>query len=416
MKNGLTKVTASLGSEVWSLIAAAFIVALGFGLIAPVLPQFAKSFGLGITAATVVVSSFAFCRLITAPVGGRLVDRLGERRVYVTGLLIVAVSTAAVSAAQSYWQLLIFRGMGGFGSALFTISAMSLVMRLAPPNARARASSLYATAFLIGNIAGPVIGGLMAGLGMRVPFIVYAVVLLLAASVVHIRLRSLSLHTTEIANVANEIPADRESERDNTDTPRKFSVAWRLPAFRCLLGSGLVNGWSSMGFRVAIYPLFAVAVLGAQAASAGTALTIFAVGNVIGVTIVGRFSDTWGRKPFIVSGLVTTGVATIVIGLSTQVIIFWVLSAVAGFGAGLLNPAQQAVIGDILNGKKAGIVLSSFQMAVDTGVILGPIICGWIADTFGYTYAFIATGTLALLVAALWSFTQDTLRPRHGTI
>ncbi len=59
--------------EIWVLIASAFVIALGFGLILPVLPQFAQSFGVGATASSIVVSAFAFFRLVFAPVGGRLI-------------------------------------------------------------------------------------------------------------------------------------------------------------------------------------------------------------------------------------------------------------------------------------------------------------------------------------------------------
>src|SRR5699024_7594063 len=132
-------------------------------IFAPVLPQFAASFDFGVTAATIVVSSFAFFRFVFSPSSGRLVDAFGERRIYITGLLIVAASTAAVAFAQNYWQLLVFRGLGGIGSTMFSVSAMALIVRLAPVDARAKASSTYATAFLVGNIAGPVLGGAMAG-------------------------------------------------------------------------------------------------------------------------------------------------------------------------------------------------------------------------------------------------------------
>src|SRR5699024_3002792 len=133
---------------------------------------------------------FAFFRFVFSPSSGRLVDAFGERRIYITGLLIVAASTAAVAFAQNYWQLLVFRGLGGIGSTMFSVSAMALIVRLAPVDARAKASSTYATAFLIGNIAGPVLGGAMAGWGMRIPFIIYAIGLLVAAIVVRIFLAS----------------------------------------------------------------------------------------------------------------------------------------------------------------------------------------------------------------------------------
>lgn len=173
-----------LPRDIKVMLAAALLIALGFGLVAPVLPQFATTFDVGATAAAVIVSIFAFMRLVFAPAGGSLIGRFGERNVYVSGLLIVAASTAACAFAQNYWQLLIFRGLGGAGSVMFTVAAMGLLIRLAPPERRGRVSGAYASAFLIGSVLGPVVGGLLAGFGLRVPFLAYAAALLVAALVV----------------------------------------------------------------------------------------------------------------------------------------------------------------------------------------------------------------------------------------
>ncbi|WP_413247930.1 MFS transporter [Sinomonas flava] len=174
--------------DVWVMVAAAFVIAVGFGLVSPVLPQLATSFGVGATAASVIVSAFALARLTLAPAAGSLVDRLGERPVYVTGLLLVAASSAACAFAPDYWTLLAVRGLGGIGSTMFTISASGLIVRLAPPDARGRVSGLYASSFLLGSITGPVLGGLLAGFGLRVPFLAYAAALVVAAAVVHLLL------------------------------------------------------------------------------------------------------------------------------------------------------------------------------------------------------------------------------------
>ena len=73
--------------EIWVMETAAFIIALGYGLIAPLLPQFVVSFDVSMAAAGLVVSIFAASRLIFAPVSGSLVDRVGSRRVYLVGLM-----------------------------------------------------------------------------------------------------------------------------------------------------------------------------------------------------------------------------------------------------------------------------------------------------------------------------------------
>ncbi|WP_338131734.1 MFS transporter [Rothia kristinae] len=144
------------------MIVAAFVIAVGYGLVAPVLPQFAASFGVGAAASGAVISAFALMRVAGAPAAGPLVTRLGERAVYLWGLGIVAGSSLATAFAPSYPLLLVLRGIGGVGSVMFTVSAMGLIARLSPPDIRGRVSGYYATAFLTGNIMGPVIGAAAA--------------------------------------------------------------------------------------------------------------------------------------------------------------------------------------------------------------------------------------------------------------
>ena len=79
----------SLPREVWVLITANVVVALGYGVVSPVLPAYARNFGVSISAATFVITVFSVMRLCFAPASGVMVQRLGERRVYLTGLLIV---------------------------------------------------------------------------------------------------------------------------------------------------------------------------------------------------------------------------------------------------------------------------------------------------------------------------------------
>ena len=125
------------------LSAVAFCVALGFGILAPAIPVFAKSFDVTATQAASVISVFALLRLIGAVPAGWLVDRIGERSVLVTGLSIVAVSSALAGFSTTFNQLLGFRGVGGLGSAMFTVSAMALLLRsVGPGAARSRGGRL----------------------------------------------------------------------------------------------------------------------------------------------------------------------------------------------------------------------------------------------------------------------------------
>nr|WP_307462830.1 MFS transporter [Pseudarthrobacter oxydans] len=376
------------------MLVAAFLIALGFGLVAPVLPQFATTFDVGATAAAVIVSIFAFMRLVFAPAGGALIVRLGERPVYVAGLLIVAASTAACAFAQDYWQLLIFRGLGGAGSVMFTVASMALVVRLAPPESRGRVSGAYASAFLIGNVCGPVVGGLLAGFGLRVPFLVYAAALVLAALVVQTQL--------------SHVPA--ASRPDGSTAPAmELREALRDSAYRAGLFSSFANGWATFGVRMATVPLFAVAALNAGPESAGWALAMFAAANAVALTFSGKLADSLGRKPMMVSGLLVTGTATAAIGFTHELLWFLVATAVAGIGSGLLGPAQQAAMADVIgNERSGGRVLAIFQMTADSGAIIGPVLAGLLADRLGYGWAFGVTGGVLVAAAAGWLLARET--------
>lgn len=381
--------------EIKVLIAAAFAIAIGYGLVAPVLPQYAASFGVGVAAASAVISAFAFCRLIFAPVGGRILDSIGERRTYIIGLLIVATSSFATAFAHTYWQLLLFRGLGGLGSTMFTVSAMGLIVRLAPPGSRGRISGLYASSFLIGGILGPVVGGLLAGWGMQAPFLIYGVAILIAAGVVFLL-------------ISPESMQERQASRAQ---PRMtFREAWGYGAYRASLASGFANGWTSMGIRVALVPLLASVVFGAGPALSGIALTVFAAGSAVALTFSGRLADSLGRKPMVISGLLLAGVMTAVMGLTESVWIFGITSFLAGVGSGTLNPGQQAAVADVIGPERSGgSVLSRFQMSMDAGQILGPLLAGMIVDAAGFGPAFVVSGVLMGVAALAWVPVQDTL-------
>jgi DHA1 family multidrug resistance protein-like MFS transporter len=403
-------------------VAAAFLIAIGFGIVAPVLPQFAQSFHVSVGAAAIVVSAFAFTRLLFAPLSGVLVERVGERRTYILGILIVAASSAACAFAQSYWQLLLYRGLGGIGSTMFTVSAMGLLIRLAPPAARGRVSSLYSGSFLLGNIAGPAIGGLLAGFGLQLPFLVYAGALVLVALLVATMLPAVKKAPVVVPAPAQAgVPvggwgpasgATGAPQNGTTAAPRlplPLRTALRIPAYRAVLVSSFANGWSAFGIRMALVPLFATAALGAGPEVAGISLAVFAIGTGVALLFSGRLADTWGRKPMVLLGLAVNGVGMGVLGFTGNEFWFFVVSAIAGLGSGLMGPAQQAIVADVIgNERSGGKVLATFQMSSDLGAIIGPIAAGYLVDLFSFGLAFSMATAVALVAVVFWLSARDT--------
>ena len=392
---GAAQVATRLPREVWVLVVVSFVIAIGFGIVAPALPTFARSFDVSVTAASIVVSAFAFMRLAFAPASGKLVTAFGERPIYIWGIILVGVSTGACAFATGYWQLLVFRALGGIGSTMFTVSAFALLIRLTPPLLRGRSTSLWATSFLLGSVAGPLVGGALIAISLRAPFMVYAVALFVAAAVAWVFLRRSTL--------ANAVSA-------SDDPALTVREALGNPAYRAALASNFANGWALFGVRVSLVPLFVVEVLNRDGSLAGLALSVFAAGNVAALTFSGRLADSLGRRPPMLVGLVITGAATIWLGFTGGVPEFLAAAVVAGIGTGLITPAQSATVADVIGSRaKGGPVLAAFQMTADIGAILGPIAAGLLADQLSYAAAFALTGALSLLAAVAWLRAPETL-------
>ncbi len=387
-------VARQLPSEVWVLVAVSFVLAIGYGIIAPALPTFARSFNVSVTAASIVVSAFAFMRLAFAPASGKLVSVLGERAVFIWGIVVVALSTGACALAAGYWQLLVLRALGGIGSTMFTVSAIALLIRLTPPALRGRSVGLWSTSFLLGSVAGPLVGGGLIAISLRAPFAVYSGTLLVAAVVAWLFLRH--------SPVAGAVPAGAVPAL----TVRE---ALRHRAYRAALASSFANGWAVYGVRVSLVPLFVVEVLHRAESLAGVALSVFAVGNVVVLIFSGKLADVLGRRPPMLAGLVVAGGATIWLGFTTGVPEFLVAALIAGAGTGLFTPAQGATVADVIGSQaKGGPVLAAYQMVADIGAILGPIMAGLLADQLSSPAGSALTGVISLLAAAIWLRSPET--------
>lgn len=375
------------------LTAANAMTALGYGVVSPVLPAYARTFGVSIGAAMFVITSFSLMRLCFAPVCGLLVQRLGERWVYLAGLLIVSLSTGACAFVQTYWQLLLFRAIGGIGSTMFFICALGLMIRISPADARGRIAGLFASGFLVGSVAGPVVGSLTVGLGLSAPFVVYGLSLLISAVVVFFSLRRSAL----AAPVEETRPAVT------------VRIALRHPAYRSALVSSFATGWSVFGLRIAVVPLFVSDVLGRGPRMTGLVLAVFAVGNLVAVLPSGYLSDRIGRRALLIAGLSACGVATIWVGVSSSVPLFLGMAYLAGAASGMFSSPQQAAVADILGSTaRTGTAVATFQMMADMGAIVGSVAVGEIAEHFSYGLGFAISGIVLLAAAVGWMFAPET--------
>jgi MFS transporter, DHA1 family, multidrug resistance protein len=390
----------SLPPEVAVLTAVAFSVALGFGILAPAIPLFAKNFGVTNFAAGAVISVFALVRFASAPVAGRLVNRLGERVVLATGIGIVAVSSALAGLSGSYAQLLILRGVGGFGSALFTVSSFALLMRVAAPDQRGRSAGTYQTGFLLGAIAGPAFGGPLTAWSLRAPFFVYAATLLVAGGVAVVFLARTALHEHEVAAGTADV------------APTSLGTALRSSAYRAAVANNFAVGWAIFGVRSSLIPLFVVEGLRLGPSWTGAGLVLSAVVQALVLIPAGRLVDTRGRRPFLQAGAAFSMAAGVAMALAGSAPLFMVGMALYGTGSALLGVSSAAVVGDVIGGRGSTPV-AAFQMASDAGAFIGPLVAGLLADAASFEVAFLATATVSGLAFATTLVMPETQQAKR---
>jgi len=390
-----------LPREVTVLTAVSFTVALGYGIAAPAIPAFARQFGVSTAAAASVISAFALMRVAGALPAGRLVDRFGEHVVMAAGIAVVAVSSLLAGFSQSYVQLLVLRGAGGVGSAMFSVSAQTLLLVSVPAQQRGRASGLFSGGFLVGGISGPALGGLVAAWSLRAPFLIYGGLLAVPALIAAVGLR--------------DAPGRRAAGQRPARLLAALGYALRNSAYRAAALANLADGFSAMGVRSAIVPLFVRDVLHRSAVWTGIGFLVFAATNAAMLWPGGWAADTLGRRPVIIAGCVGSAAGLVMLAFLPGLWGYLAALAVAGLGSGLLDVAPSAMIGDILP-PGGGSLVASYQMAGDTGSVTGPVAAGFLVDTASYTAAFgLAAGMLGL-AAVLGLFAPETRSRTPGAL
>lgn len=364
---------------VWILAAIAVCVAVGFGILAPAVPVFARNFGVGRTAAALVVSMFAAARMASALGVGKLVDVFGARSVLGTGLVIVAVSSGVAGFSQTYLQLLVLRGLGGVGSAMFTVASSSVMASAVPSAVRGRAMGVWSGSFLFGGVIGPVIGGPLTAISLRMPFFFYAGTLAVAAIVAF--------------GALPRVPRSGRARRAATEPAEGIRQAWRLREFRVALVADLAGNWGN-AVRMATVPLFVTEALLLSESWAGYGLAIAAAANALLLLPFGRWSDRRGRLAVVAVGGIATAAGMAILAVPAALWVFVVAMAVCGAGSAAQAVGPAAILGDVANGRR-GSVIATYQIVGDVGATAGPLVANGLVDLFGYPAGFGATAVIS---------------------
>ena len=397
MKLKFSNPFAQFPREVSVLVFASFFVAVGFGIIAPTIPLFARSFEVSNAQVGAIVSAFAFARFASGLISGKMVDHFGERLIYSFGVGFVALTSFAAGLAQSYEQLLIFRAVGGLGSSMFSVAAGSILIRAVDDSHRARAQSLYNGSFLLGMMAGPVLGGALSIISLRAPLLIYAVLLVFASASGAFLLRNSTLAAK---------PTVKQESGAIT-----LRSALALKPYRIALVISFCTAWVLFGMARSILPLFMVEDIKVTASFMGLGFTISTIIQGAFLLQAGKLSDINGRKYSAVIGTSLLTLFALALAFTTEPLMFIAASVIVGFGGAFLSTTPYAIVGDVLEGK-GGQVIGLFQMAGDAGPMIAPIALGAIADSYGYRPAFFVTAAL-MAFAVLVSTKLPETRSSH---
>lgn len=380
----------------------------GMNILVPVLPGYARSFGVSATEIGMVVAAFAVGRLLFDVIGGALADRFGVRVVCEVGCVVTGLASIVGGLTHSFDMLLGARLVQGVGSALYMSAATALVVALLPPGKAGRWMSAYQGIFLMGLAIGPLIGGVVAEqFGQRAPFHAYAIMCLIA----------LGLSVTRLPGPAE---ADRlragsgGSAGDTPSVPRRQAVRQLLrhPAFGISLLIILVMFILRSGLRNTAVPLYAEEVLRLPTGTIGLLVTTAAVGQIAAMWHAGKSLDAWGRRPIVILSLFAAAASVILFALAFEPWILFVLMLVLGIVTAYSTSAPTVIMVDVTEPRIRGTAIGIQRMVTDVGQLAGPVLVGLALDYADYTVAFVGTAGLVLLVAFVSLLLRET-SPGH---
>ena len=387
------------------LSVATAIIMLGQGITSPVLPLYARSFGVSAASVGLTISAFGFARLLLNIPVGVVSDRFGRRLVLVGGPVVVAVGSVLSALAGDLFQLMVWRFVSGAGSAMYMTGAAVYLTDIAEPGNRARMMSLNQGSLLAGVSFGPAVGGLVAEVaGLRAPF--YFVAALAAICALWGFLAIPETVSAETRRSRAPSPAG-----DGGAGVREALALLRSAPFFLVSLVTLGTFMTRTGGRQTVLPLLGADRFGMSVGALGLIFTVISVLNLVAVPLAGTLADRWGRKAVIVPSALVTGVSLVMFALAGQMWFLFLAAVVQGLATGFGGPAPAAYAADIAPERSRGFAMGLYRSYGDLGFVVGPPLMGWISDASTYAGALYFNTALVVVGAlAFAAWAPETVR------
>jgi multidrug resistance protein len=348
-----------------------FIDLIGFGIVIPILPLYAKHFGASETVNGLLVGIYSAMQFIFSPVLGKISDRVGRRPVLLVSLMGTVIGFAVMGFARTLTWLFIARIVDGISGGNIS-TAQSYIADITSPEERSKAMGLIGAAFGMGFVLGPAIGGILSQHSISAPFLFASGLALVNAILVFIRLpESLS-------------PEHRVKPEDRAPISEVFKHGWHLPA---LMASYFfaIAGFAMMTTN---YALFTHERFGYDQAQNGY---VFAFIGIIGALVQGgllrQLLKRKSEKSLAILGVILLIIGMALLPLVAGLVALLAVTATIGIGNSFVTPTLNGLASRSAERTWQGRVIGLMQSAGSLARCLAPFLAGKLLSMdVGHTY------------------------------
>jgi DHA1 family tetracycline resistance protein-like MFS transporter len=356
-----------------------FIDLLGFGIIIPLMPFYAETFGATAFTVGLLGTSFSLMQFIFAPFWGRLSDRVGRRPVILIGLFGSFVSYLLFGLAQSLTLLFAARMAAGIAGANIP-TAQAYMADVTTPENRARGMGLVGAAFGLGFIFGPAIGGFLSHWGYQAPSFFAS-----ALSLVNF------IAAWFLLPESRPLRAAKVRLTSRLDLFRQSLTRPGLPQL-LLIYFIVVTAFASFETTFALYSEarfdFSASTIGYVFAFVGVVLSI------VQGFLVGRVVPRLGEHRVVPAAILVIATGLVLVPLASSVP--WLVAAcgVLAVGMGFNSPSIMALVSRRSDADTQGSILGLSQSLGSLGRVIGPAWGGWLYDRFDMATPYFAAAAL----------------------
>ncbi len=386
-----------MSRPLWAIFLTVLANLVGFGIVIPLLPFYATSFGATPLQVGLLFASYSACQLVAAPLLGAWSDRWGRRPVLLLSLLGTAVSFALLALARNLPMLFAARVVDGLSGGNIS-TARAYIADVTPDEGRARSFGLIGAAFGIGFVLGPALGGALSRFGYAVPAWA-AVGLTGVAMVLAWRWLPESVHRVRAGAGGGW---------------RQLPAALSRRHLRALLGVDFAY-WATASVYQTTFALFVHRRFGLDATHTGYLLALWgSVGAAVQVGLVGPVVRRWGERRALAVGLVVAGLA--LLAASTTRLLPWFVASTlaAAVGAGISSPALVALISRAAASHEQGAVQGVASTVESLGRMVGPVWGNGLLGAAGEGAAFGSAAAVMVLAGLAASALRPAPRATEG--